>query len=133
MRRYKCPFHYCSAVILCDKCHKAHPEYTSAAAHREKGCERNHREFMAKQAREERMLAEGKALRCSALSTDDNRVQVLFRKRDGSTLGYYMSHEAYDSFAWDFPATPEDYLKIDPAMMPAPENFPSGRTTKQAG
>lgn len=68
---------------------------------------------------EQRLLDEGKFLRCSASTTDDGRVHVYFRNKDGKEMAYYMSKETYDSIPIGDNATPEDYADRD-QIEPAP-------------
>jgi len=67
--------------------------------------------YRAHERQAAQILADGKALRCSALTAGPDRVHVLFRLADGSLVGRYMSHAAYDAIPLLENATPEDYAK----------------------
>lgn len=72
-----------------------------------------------------RLLRQGVPLRCSALSTGDGRVHVLFQTeegRGGPLVGYYMSPETYDAIPLLALARPEDYARIG-TIEPAPPSF----------
>ena len=130
VRKYPCPFGYCQPIAACRNCRRDKAREFGKEAHRENGCERMHAEFEANLRLSQSLLASGKAVRCSALSTDDGRVHVLFRKQDGTTVGHYMAHETYDAHPLGTPRTVDDYAAVGP-LEPAPPEFGDGRTTKQ--
>lgn len=124
-RKYKCPFGYCQAIALCPECAKSEKgkKARSKDYHRETGCEKAAIEFLAVMNKEKVLLAQGKAVRCAALGSDHGAVHVLFKKADGTCVGYYMSKQAYDSIPLGTPATPEDYTALGRLLEPAPSDF----------
>ena len=129
-RRYKCPFGYCQSDILCTDCARKYKVERSKEGHQKRGCENFHNRFVAEEQRKADLLAQGKAVRCSASGLDGGIVHVLFRKADDSTVGYYMSNATYDAVGILEPATPEDFGKFG-EIREAPGAYQNGRTTKQ--
>jgi hypothetical protein len=127
-RKYKCPAGYCQAVALCPRCKKS-PIVKAKLKEIHKDCPAKHARYMAREAETARLLAEGKRLRCSALNTDDGKVHVLFKDKDGNCVGFYMSPSTYDAEPLGENRTPEDYMRMG-ELTPAPDSFYMG-TTKQ--
>jgi len=93
------------------------------------GCEQAHIDMLARDQREGELLAQGKAIRCSALGVGNGRVHVLFRRADKSTEGRYMASETYRAIRLLEPTTPEDFAAIGP-FEGAPATFDRGRVSK---
>lgn len=109
VRKHRCPFGWCPAVALCQKCKRDHPEYLSKAFHREHGnCEENMLRSKREEAERNRILSEGKYLRCSALR-HNGRVKVIFRNKDGEERAFWMAPRNYRGLRLGTPTTPEDY------------------------
>lgn len=75
----------------------------------------------------------GQALRCSALGGSDqyhDRIHVLFRRKDGSTEGWYMASATYHAIPLGTLATPDDYRKHG-ELIAAPNEYDFGGTTKE--
>jgi hypothetical protein len=69
------------------------------------------------------MLADGMRVRCSALSTDDGRVHVIFRCKSGD-VGAFMKRETYRHYPLVENHTWEDYELIEgQPLQSAPANF----------
>ena len=128
-RKYRCPFGSCPATAACPKCRKEHTAKFGKIAHREYGCEKFAAEFKAREELQQRLLDEGKAVRCSALTSGPGRVHVLFQTSDG-TVGFEMDADTYHAIDLIAPATPEDYEKFG-TLIPAEPTFDFGRTSKQ--
>jgi len=125
VRRVRCPWNYCPAAALCPDCRKVVPYGSRKPANVAKyhpTCEAASASYKAEREREAALLASGAAVRCSALGGRDGRVHVLFKRRDGSREGRYMSHATYDAIPLRTPATIEDYAKLG-ALEPAPVDF----------
>ena len=112
VRKFPCPFNYCQAIALCPACHTAHPEYTSKAHHRERGCERYSREFHQLEAKRQELIRQGHFVRCSALihpeMTVAENIKVIFQGKDVEQA-YFMSESTYHAIPLLVPATVEDY------------------------
>ena len=124
-KKYRCPFGYCPPIAACPKCHKEHKDKFSKEFHRSSGCEKGHRDFERKNKQRELMLASGQPVRCSALSTGNGQVHVLFQTQVGTyspCVGYYMSKATYDSIPLGDNATPDNY-RVYGELTPAPEHF----------
>lgn len=122
-RRYKCPWNYCIADILCKACATKHKAIRTKAAHRERGCEKNHNEFVAREAFKAKLLSEGKKVRCSALMIDTGEIHVLFRGTDGIE-GRYMPDQVYSATKLMDVTTIETYEEINGGPLPvAPVDF----------
>jgi hypothetical protein len=125
VRRVRCPFNYCQPAALCPDCRAREPK--GAARKRQHAeCERLSTLFHARARRETELLAAGFAVRCSALAVDrpeGPRVHVLFRKADGSCLGFYMTRAAYDSRPLFEPSIPGDYDIPGACLDVAPPDF----------
>ena len=131
-RKYRCPFGYCSPAAACSKCRKEHTKKFGKAAHRAHGCEENHNRFMAERALEQSLLDSGFALRCSVKQAGPDRVHVLFRKKDNSTIGFYMKDATYASYPLGVPVTPEMYKDKQGYLLEiAPPTYEYGNVTKQ--
>ena len=128
VRRVRCPYGYCQATAACPKCRKEHKTEFSKARHAD--CKVRSAEFHARECEQQRLLDAGLAVRCSALSTDDGRVHVLFRYKEGRTIGLYMSNETYDAITLLTPACTHHYQAIGKCEE-APGEFADGRVTKQ--
>ena len=133
-RKYRCPFGYCPAIAACPKCRKDRAELFGRAAHRKAGCEAGHNQFQAELDERKALLLAGLPVRCSALGGCDphgnDRVHVLFKRQDGSCEGWYMPRETYHALPLGNNTTPDDYRKHG-HLEAAPDDFGSGRTTKQ--
>jgi hypothetical protein len=121
-RKVKCPFGYCGATAYCPECRKAKASREGKKAHRAAGCEANHIKFEAELKAIEDRKAEGKFVRCSAMSKGQKGTQVLFSNKDKACIGFYMPREAYFSLPLSAPATPEDFLPFG-LLVPAPSDF----------
>ena len=130
VKKRRCPFGYCPADALCAACWTKNQDKLNKAAHRANGCERRHREYLAKQAHEAALLMTGHEIRWSALGDGNGSVHVLFRCGNGTTRGYYMAEATYDAIPLLVTATPDDYRKHGP-LEDAPPDFHAGATTKQ--
>jgi len=136
VRKIRCPFGWCGPCAACPDCRKDpdKKKYFSAAHHRESGCEREHARFAASEKLRYDLINAGRAVRCSALSVKvgkRDKVHVLFAKKDGSCIGFYMSAETYHAFPLAEPKTPEDYRRHG-KLTKAPAEFHFGGTTKRA-
>ena len=60
------------------------------------------------EAERNRILSEGKYLRCSALR-HNGRVKVIFRNKDGEERAFWMAPRNYRGLRLGTPTTPEDY------------------------
>ena len=122
-RKYACPFGYCQAVAACQTCRKdpKNAHCFGKAGHRKHGCEVSHNKFMQQKAEEESIIAQGGALRKSALATEGDTVHVLFLTKTGY-VGYYMNSITYHSIPLMTPATPDDYRKHG-ELLDAPSDF----------
>jgi hypothetical protein len=134
--KVRCPFNWCQPTALCracraGKCKGFGSKNPVTVAKFHPTCEAASRHFKAQQDRAAALLAEGKAVRCSALNADGgSKVHVLFKKADGTCIGRYMSPAAYGSIPILEPATPEDYEALGGILTEAPDDF-YGRTTKE--
>ena len=130
-RKYRCPWGYCPATAACPQCRKEHADWFGRPWHREHGCEKGHNEYAAEREEKRQLLANGAAVRCSALGNSTGPVHVLFRRGNGTCEGWYMSTETYHAIPLvGTNTTPDDYRKHGP-LTPAPDDFGAGRTTKQ--
>jgi hypothetical protein len=68
-----------------------------------------HERAVAERVRKQELLDAGLAVRCSALNAGDLGVHVLFRYRDGRTVGRYMAPAVYEALPLLTPYTLEDY------------------------
>jgi hypothetical protein len=128
VRKKRCPHGWCQPVAVCPTCNQK-PEFKAKWKTAHVACKTSSEKYAAEQAREQELLNQGKAVLCSALSTDDNRVHALFRFKDGTTVGRFMSHEAYAAIDHNNgPVTIESYEASFP-LEEAPANF-HGATTK---
>lgn len=109
VRKHKCPFGWCPRIALCPRCKSEHPEYLTKAYHREHGsCEENHLRYEREQAARQRILDEGKFLRCSALQ-HNGRVKVIFRNKDRKERAFWMAPRNYQGLGYGTATTSEDY------------------------
>ncbi len=60
---------------------------------------------------EAKMLKAGAYLRCCASRTQDGRIHVLFKNKDGARVGRYMTKETYDAYPLGEPITPDMYAE----------------------
>ncbi len=129
-RKYACPHGYCQAYAMCPKCHKD-PKVMTAfkEMHVRNKCKELSAKFHAREAEKARMLAEGKAVRCSACSEEGHGIHVIFQRADGSTVGYYMSAETYHAIDYETHTTPEDYMNFG-AVIPAEPTYANGAVSK---
>lgn len=132
-RKRACPFRYCPARAACATCYarqRAAGEHSKAA---HASCARRSEEMRERDARHAALLAAGEAVRCSALGVtaasggrvSDERVHVLFRRADGTTIGRYMSAATYHAIPFLEPATPADYARHG-EVTEAPDGFDYG-------
>jgi hypothetical protein len=123
VRKIKCPFNWCQPIALCPAC-KATNKYHTKAVHISMGCDQREREFDERERRTKAILANGLPVRWSAMGTDDGRVHVIFRNKNFEVKeAYYMSKKTYDAIDLLEPATPEDYMKFESPLEPAPLDF----------
>ncbi len=122
-RKLRCPFNYCGPAALCPTCRAREPKGV-ARKRQHADCKRSSIIFHARERRTAELLAHGFAVRCAALGQDGGRVHVLFRKRDGSTVGCYMAAETYAAIPLLEPATPGDYERFG-VVEPAPADSSS--------
>jgi len=124
VRKYNCPFGWCSPIAACPTCHKNRKERFSKKAHREAGCEKLAKGFEEEQEKKQNLLSQGIPVRCSA-SINGDKVHVLFQKgidiQEGF-IGYYMSASTYHPISLGVVATPDDYRKYG-ELEPAPDHF----------
>jgi hypothetical protein len=109
---------------MCKSCKSAHPEYTSKAHHRERGCERQSENYHALKQAEQDLIDAGKFVRRSALGVHLEGKYVVHALFEGKTghIGKYMSKETYDAISFDDIGTPEDYAKFG-EVRDAPADF----------
>lgn len=113
VRKHKCPFGYCPAVALCQKCKHEHPEYLTKEYHREHGnCEEMSKEFERREAEKRSMMEQGKFLRVAALGHDGKGVKVIFRGLNAEERAYFMSRKTYRAIRLLDNVTVEDYKRI---------------------
>ena len=117
----RCPFGWCPPCAACDSCHKEHAASFGAANHRKHGCEEASCKFHEREQLEKDLLAAGKHVRCSAMSTPHG-VHVLFRNAANETIGYYMDQSVYNSYSLGVPTTPEDYASNGQLVI-APNDY----------
>ena len=111
VRKYKCPFGWCRPTAYCPSC-AIISKVRTRAAHRAAGCEVAEKNYARIAAKREKIMQSGKSVRCSALSTGNGRVHVLFDDWSGVTTGLYMSDETYRAIPLGQPSTPEDYRAV---------------------
>lgn len=130
VRKYRCPFGYCSAIAACPKCRRAqeHKHLFSKKSHLEQGCELRHQEFVQHEQERADMIDREIPVRCSALSVGD-KVHVLFRTKTG-TVGFYMDPATYHAFPLLKNVSPDDFREYG-ELTPAPIEYSFGGTTKQ--
>lgn len=125
-RKVPCPVGWCPSVALYTTCRNK-PENKLEQRrkdHEARGCNRCSTEARARQADADRRLAAGEYLRCSALSTGDGRVHVLFRGADGSTIGLFMDAACYRALPLVTNASPDDFARLGIGeISPAPADF----------
>lgn len=132
VRKRKCPFGYCQPIAACPSCKKERAKIFTKEHHRERGCEKRSLELKAKLKKEAELLESGQAVRCSAMGVREGseyKVHVLFRKKDKTCIGFYMSKETYDALPLSKPFTPDDYRQHG-ELIPAPPEFNYGVTSK---
>lgn len=121
VRKRPCPVKWCQALALCRACNTMMRESGDWTRYHET-CPTHSAEYHALEKRRAAILAAGKAIRVAALSTDDGRVHVIFRRGDGTEEGWYLTKAVYDAFPLLEPITVEDYAAHGP-MEPAPTEF----------
>lgn len=132
VRKVKCPFGHCPAIAACPDCRKKHG-WGTRAKHIAAGCDVGAAKFAAWMDEKARRLEAGEYLRCSALGMGDDWVHVLFDNKIRHTIGYYMSHKAYDSIPLLTWASPADYRRVSgEAIHPAPDHFEHGKKLSPA-
>lgn len=123
-RKRRCPSNYCYPSALCKKCwtdKEIRAKFNKY--HIDNDCAGKMQASQDKRDKEAAMIAAGAFIRCSALGQDDGRVHVIFRGND-KEVGKYMAKETYAALPFDYPATPEDYEKIEGKTLEnAPTNF----------
>jgi hypothetical protein len=132
-RKVPCPFGYCQADAVCNlpACKTARKDKMGRAAHRARGCEQRHAAFVEDETLTAAMIEADLPVRCAALNQDGHGVQVLFRTKDGSCVGRYMSAEVYRALPGMEAYTMLDYENIaGHPLEVAPGDF-DGPTTKQ--
>mgnify|MGYP007017464987 CR=1 FL=1 len=134
VRKYRCPWNYCSPTAACPECRKKHPDKFGKKYHRAHGCEKHHLEHYAWENERIALLTAGKAVRCSALGLADTpgipgKVHVLFQRSSGLdphcsnwTEGYYMSKGTYHAIPLLKNVTPDDYRQFG-EIVPAPPEY----------
>jgi hypothetical protein len=129
-RKMKCPVGWCQAYACCPSAEcKA-----KLAKHRREVCQVKCREhsarFKAEREQEAKLLADGQAVRCAAMSQPDGSVLVLFRYADGSSVGKFMAPEVYHKHPMAVPRVIADYAAHGP-LVDGPSEFYGGGVSKQ--
>jgi len=127
-RKKKCPSGWCQPMAVCPECSKSR-KVELKAYHVKNECAAKSAEFHARLAHEAALLAEGKALKCSAMNVGE-KVHVIFKLGNGSHEGRYMSAAVYDAVPYNVPATPEEYAKHG-EVLPAPSEYGNGGHSKE--
>ncbi len=121
-KKILCPHGYCSPLAVCPTC-----KVVGKHIHNEKGedihtrCKIQSELYNKKLSEKQLLLDSGEWLRVSALSTDDDRVHVIFRNGKGEEIGRYMRHETYDKLG--IGTTLKDYEALEIDLKEAPTNF----------
>jgi hypothetical protein len=95
------------------------------AYHVSNGCKQQSDMMRDRDARAAKLLADGFALRCSAMGVGvgvARQVHVLFRRADRTTIGRYMSSFTYSCIPLLENATPEDYERYGD-VVEAPSDY----------
>ena len=82
-RKYRCPFGYCQPIAACPACHEKHAAEFGRAAHRARGCEREHLRYVADEAAGAAAMAAGEYLLAAGLSVPGGMVHAIFRGKAG--------------------------------------------------
>lgn len=124
VRKRCCPHGWCPPPAYCKTCWNT-PEIRQADKdhHIKNDCQGHAEASANRDAEEKQMLADGMRVRCSALSTDDGRVHVIFRCKSGD-VGAFMKRETYRHYPLVENHTWEDYELIEgQPLQSAPANF----------
>ena len=133
VRKRPCPFGWCPPCALCPACYREIRSTGGFSKQTHGGCAMQQAAFRLEKIREQELLNEGRAVRCSALSVEGGRVQVLFRLKDGTTIGRFMSGECYNAIPLMKVATPEDYEALGIGEIDiAPGEYQWGTTKRVA-
>lgn len=112
VRRVRCKYGYCQALALCADCRKG-DTLKQFRQHCEKNCKEAAAEFAAREAEKEAALAAGHYVFCASVYTkgsDQKRVDMTFRNRDGETLNLTVATEVREKFHWRDVTTYDDVL-----------------------
>lgn len=131
---HRCPYGWCQRYYVCRACW-AKPETKalfSKSGGKHERCRVNSIEFHTQEAEAEALKAAGKFVRVAALSTEDDRVHVIFRGANGIEAGRYMTHKTYDAIPIGKNATIEDYENIaGGSLLEAPTEFYHTRSSSK--
>jgi hypothetical protein len=97
VRKVKCPFGYCPASALCAECRKKHKDKLGKKHHRERGCEKNHLEYVAEEKDRWEKINAGKAVLKAAVGLFDGTGMVCVTfDQGGKWIDYRMHKSIYD-------------------------------------
>ena len=111
VRKRPCPSGYCQAMALCKTCNaeiRKDGRWKGAHAH----CSVASAKYKAERALEQHLLDEGRWLRKAAVGTDDGRVKVWFRNKDGEEKLGFMHPQVYKALGYQDAKTWEDYERL---------------------
>lgn len=121
-KKMRCPHGYCQPIACCDRdlCRD------KLRDHRRKVCKTQCKpasdKYAMRESERKAMLADGKWLRCAALSVADDRVHVLFENASRQHVGRYMKPETYHAYPLLENRTIEDYEAVG-ELFEAPASY----------